>query len=194
MSIDNEQELQAKLYNALAQAQAKIRRVRKSSKNAHHNYNYASAEDIIEEARTALSSSGLSVFVNGWEIVGKEPEATITVYYCIAHKDGGSKVFGGADMPLVVEKGRPRDKATATALTYNLSYFLRGLLLIPRSDKAEAVHGGDVRNDTGFKPGKASFKAKSEANAIHQDGQTPTDELRLWWKRDPDLVNRARQA
>lgn len=157
----------AALYNSLAAAQSRIKRVYKRSKNQHYNYNYASAEDMIQEARTALSQSGLGLLTLSWTITqdgtreaedkhGKkttEVAETLHVTYRLFHCSGAYVDLASAAMPIICEKGRPRDKACATALTYNLSYFLRSLLLIPRSDKAEAIHGVDVRKDYRREPG-----------------------------------------
>ena len=49
------------LYAALAGAQAIAGSVAKDARNPHHGYSYASAEAVIQEARTALSSAGLLV-------------------------------------------------------------------------------------------------------------------------------------
>jgi len=68
--------------------------------------------------------------------------------YTVAHKDGGAFECA-TSTPAIEEKGRPRDKAVATALTYSLGYFLRGLLLLPRVDEATDV---DRRDDTKHDP------------------------------------------
>ncbi len=52
-------------------------------------------------------------------------------------------------MPVLPEKGRPVDKAEATALTYSLGYVLRGLLKIPRTADADDL---DQRDDRGRDP------------------------------------------
>jgi hypothetical protein len=48
------------------------------------------------------------------------------------------------EVPVVVSRGKPVDKGFCSALTVDLKYLLRGLLLIPRGLDEEA----DARNDT----------------------------------------------
>lgn len=128
------------LCKALIEAQRHAQGVAKASKNTFHNYSYASAEAIIEEARDALTHAGVVVSTLGWE----SQDGRIVVRYLVAHESGEAFV-GEASTPVLPEKGRPLDKAEATALTANLSYFLRGLLLLPRVDAAEEMNTRDDR-------------------------------------------------
>lgn len=70
---------------------------------------------------------------------------TMRVEYALYSEDGDVMPFE-VTTPVILEKGRPIDKAQATALTYNLGYFLRGLLLLPREDAEASV---DQRRDDG---------------------------------------------
>jgi hypothetical protein len=147
----------------LIAAQAAIKHVEKDSKNDFQKYKYASSEAIIDEARKALNGAGLALITTGWRYVNAPLEE---LEYARALSDGGKpftahagRVFVsysliGDDAPMVFEcetpvipeRGRPLDKSMAAALTYNLSYFLRGLLLIPRGDDDAEV---DKRQDSG---------------------------------------------
>lgn len=140
----------ARLYAALVAAQRAASAVEKDGTNSFHRYKYASAEAIIAEARAALSGAGIAVFVDSWELsrAGGAAHATVRVVYVVAHESGES-VTCSAETSAVEEKGRPADKAEATALTYSLGYFLRGLLLLPR---VEADHEVDRRDDTAHAP------------------------------------------
>lgn len=133
-------ERMVKLQDALIRAQKTAKEVAKSSENSYHRYAYASAESIIAEARDALGQHGLAVTAS-WTVV----DGRVNVQYILMHEDGARESFF-ATTPIVPEKGRPVDKAEATALTYNMGYFLRGLLLLPRVEKGAEVDARDDRN------------------------------------------------
>lgn len=131
---------QKSIATALVAAQTKAQAVAKDAENNFHRYKYASAEAIIAEARTSLSSAGLAVIPMGWEL--SQDRLTIEVKYRLFHTSG-EYLDMVTHTAVVVEKGRPQDKAEATALTYNLGYFLRGLLLLPRVEKGLEVDARD---------------------------------------------------
>jgi len=146
----------APLYAALSRAIGRASAVGKDAENSFHRYRYASAEGLIAEAREALAIEELAVFSSSWQVVDREREsasalgyfADVNVVYIVAHASGAS-IICTASTPAISEKGRPEDKAVATALTYNLGYFLRGLLLLPRVD---AEHDADQRDDRDYQP------------------------------------------
>ena len=146
----------AALAAALVAAQRAARAVGKVAKNAHHGYRYASSEAIIEEAREALSASGLAfVRVSSevtWEEAvtvesakGKRTQRTgsVVAHYSLIHGESGESLACSAVTPCVAESGRPEDKAVAAALTYSLGYMLRDLLLLPRVEEEQV----DQRDD-----------------------------------------------
>lgn len=132
------------IYAALVKAQGIAQAVEKGSKNTFHKYAYASAESMIAEAREALFEAGLALVTQHWFI----REERMCVGYLLVHGSGQSMEFQ-ATSAIVPDKGRPVDKAEATALTYNLGYFLRGLLLLPR---VEAGSQPDERDDRSYDP------------------------------------------
>lgn len=134
------------LAAALALAQQKCQAVRKDARNAHHGYRYASAEAVIAEAKRALADTGLALVPSeqalnraeggGFELVRK---------FLLIHVSGESLVLGCA-WPVIEERGRPVDKATAISATASLSYLLRDLLLMPRvSDDADLAGRNDPK-------------------------------------------------
>jgi hypothetical protein len=143
------------IYTALVNAQKSAQAVAKGGRNNHANYNYATAESIIEEARTALNENGLALLTGAYNVVPYEnttrlpehvaapPTGKVCVNYTLVHTSGQSMNFY-AETSTIVEKGRPQDKAEASALTYNIGYFLRGLLCLPRVSDTDDV---DQRND-----------------------------------------------
>jgi hypothetical protein len=154
--------MSALLFAALAQAQATAGAVGKASQNQHHKYSYASSEAIIGEAREALSACGLALFCSSAVVsllcdietsdqesgvVRRSSQWQVECTYTLVHS-GGDSLAIVSHTPVLPEKGRPLDKAVATAKTYDLAYSLRSLLLLPRVDPRElAEEPVDQRRD-----------------------------------------------
>lgn len=142
------------LANALVKAQAACGPVEHDAYNAHHKYDYTSAEAVIGEGKRALGAAGLALLplrqsVNGWERPGKAEERfELERHFVLMHVSGQMAPIV-VYWPVVPQTGRPLDKATAAAATLSLSYFLRDLLLMPRVDPDDDVSG---RDDSEHKP------------------------------------------
>ena len=127
------------LARALAAAQARARSVEKDATNTFHRYAYASAEAILGEAKLALEGSGIAVVPTSdtVERVGPEPSTLeLRRVVTLVHQDGESLALATV-WPIVPDKGRPLDKAVASARTTSLAYLLRDLLLMPRVAEGE---------------------------------------------------------
>lgn len=168
---------------AIVDAQGRISAVAKDATNSFHRYRYASAEAVIAEARHALNGAGLAALCLGWRIVpdaqpteGSTGLDRIEVRYRLLHKSGAFLDLE-TSTPVIPDKGRPEDKAEATALTYNLGYTLRGLLLIPRGEEdADA----DRRDDTHYQPAHRQGPARqapTQAPATRPAAQAPTPRI-----------------
>lgn len=134
------------IATALVKAQGIAKGVEKDARNDFHKYKYASAESMVEEGRQALTAAGLALLTLGWEPMdasGRAPR--VKVRYLLVHGESGESMTLESSSPVIPEKGRPEDKAEFGALTENLGYFLRGLLLIPRVDEETTVSGRDDR-------------------------------------------------
>ena len=140
------------LYKALVAAQRAAMAVGKDAENTYHKYKYASAEAVIAEARGALNGAGLALTLLSWDrhlpAVGDHPHTRIEVHYRLLHEEGVALDLSASSY-VIPEKGRPADKAEAGALTTNLSYVLRTLLLLPREDEGTSP---DTRDDRNFEP------------------------------------------
>lgn len=145
----------AELFKALAAAQKEARGVEKAGVNAHHRYKYASAEDMIAESRV-LNEHGLSLFPTRYDVVHRDDRLVLVAEYTLAHESGQS-VSIKSDTPVIPQKGRPEDKAVATAKTYDLGYTLRGVLKIPRIEEGTDV---DARDDSHYVPDNPFERAK----------------------------------
>jgi hypothetical protein len=142
--VDPPERMPHEIAIALVKAQAHASAVEKTSANTFHRYRYASAESIITEARACLAHAGLGVLAEGWEVESSEPHDRLVVQYLVVHDSGLSWHPRPTSTPIIPEKGRPQDKAEATALTYNLGYFQRSLLNLPRVEEGTDV---DQRDD-----------------------------------------------
>lgn len=182
----------ANLAAALVKAQACAEAVAKSSINSFHRYKFASAEALIEEGRSALSSNGLALMTSSWDVVPSPIEgitSRVVVHYLLVHSSGESLELH-AETSVLPEKGRPQDKAEATALTYNLGYFIRGLLLLPREEEG-AVDARDDRHreqrpiaNTRPEPREAPPPVQAPAaNALSRiEAVKSVEELNALWK------------
>lgn len=164
------------LYAALAKAQAECRGVEKGSYNKHHGYKYASSEDVMATATEALGNHGLAFICVKAETMADAKErgrgmcsAMLLTEYLIVHEGGGTLTLK-SQTPIHEGKGRPFDKAVATAKTYDQSYTLRGLLNLPRveegmerdaqDDEQIAAHNRELKAAR-----DAEEKARREAHA-----------------------------
>lgn len=165
------------LAAAMVKAQASAQAVAKTSENKFHRYRYASAEALIEEGREALSGAGLALITLRWEVLPAATEGAssrVHVHYLLLHTSGES-ISLDATTSVLPEKGRPQDKAEATALTYNLGYFIRGLLLLPREEESIAVDQRDDR-DRGYRHVETPPKSQDRIEAKQQVSSNPSIE------------------
>src|SRR5215469_7946573 len=154
------------LSKAIVAAQNDISAVAKDSTNSFHKFKYASSEDVIEEGRKALNAHGLALHAGSWEFHPNSSETEsnqigrVSVDYVLIHETGENMLWASST-PVVVDKGRPADKSEFAALTENLAYTLRGLLLIPRRNESD-IAGRDDRN---YQPKKATPKVEAPKEA-----------------------------
>lgn len=175
---------------ALVGAQLNAKAVAKDATNEWHKYKYASAESLIEEARSALNAAGLATIMERWEILppleGNEFQR-IKIYFKTVHADSEQTLPGDVEYHIVPEKGRPDDKATATALTYAEGYYLRGLLCLPRVDPETDV---DQRNDKGFDPSQRRQQDRPQNRGNQRQGnQRPSGQQGRQQQRPPQTAN-----
>jgi len=159
----------ASVAAGLVRARRAVRAVEKDSKNEHHGYKYASAEDMMAEGLRALNEAGLAFSCVSWVVVQIERPRSIAtesgavetvvesvprlrcVFLLIA--EDGACASSTTDNAVVPGKGRPEDKAEFGMLTEAYAYALRGWLGIPREDERISVSG---RDDSGAEPDRAA--------------------------------------
>ncbi len=136
------------LCAALAAAQKKCRAAAKESENTFHHFKYASAESVFDEAKKAMADTGLALLPLGPKLVtlGNGQYFALDWDAELLHISGESRAHKIVEgWPVIPDKGRPLDKAFASAITSALSYFLRNLLQMPRVDPADDIAGRDDR-------------------------------------------------
>lgn len=141
------------LGKALLNAQKAVETLTKESRNNFHKYNYVSCEAMIRAARECLGGAGLTLItleqeLSTFGIETSEPILMCKTVYQVTHEEGGY-FTAVSNTPVVIEKGKPADKAMAAAKSLDLAYFLRNLLLIDKEDKQHAV---DARDDNKYQP------------------------------------------
>ena len=128
---------------ALVEAQRNLRTLRKASFNQHSGYAYVSMDDITAECRRALNDAGLSFSRTAMSVEPDFAHPTgLTATYELRHAAGHVQVIT-TQMPVLVQKGRPPDKAVTTALTYAQGFTLRDVLAAARSDGEPDDEGVD---------------------------------------------------
>lgn len=124
----------------LAAASAAAAAVPKGSHNDFASYDYASAEQIISHVRPLLTAHGLGIYRLGWAAVrwtithDGEPCTKVRVHFQVSALGTDVAWCTQVYWPVVTSKGRPADKAEASALTDATKYWLLGLLMLPRAD------------------------------------------------------------
>jgi len=158
------------LSQALSLARDRCKMAAKGSYNAFHKYAYASADEVITTAKEALEGTGLAIIpqVQEMTVLGSGNAALYALNRTIflSHASGEFIPLSVIGWPVVPERGKPLDKAFATALTNSLSYLLRDLLQMPRGAEVDM----DARDDTAAKPAPVKPEA---AKAPPPDQRSP---------------------
>ena len=179
-----------KLADALDKARARCKAAHKDSTNTFHKYKYASAESILDEAKAALEGTGVALIPvrNELQVKGSGPNALLNCHrWMLLTHASGEAVPVEFDWPVIPDRGRPTDKAYASALTTGLAYYLRDLLAMPRVDPEDDIAGREDRDEPAAtpppKPPPAAPKpappAKANGNGTHTPQQTFANRLKV---------------
>ena len=165
------------LAGALAQAQASVSRVLKEDANSFHKYQYASAESLMQAWTEASAPVGLAL-VPISQSPSRDEAGTYWLHseWLLMHSAGDT--LNLADVwPIVPERGRPLDKAVASAKTSSLGYLLRALMVAPR------VLPGDDMDDNARDTARQAAEAREvKAKAQHRQGR---EQRRQEYNRQP---------
>jgi len=127
-------ESQAKLYAALASAQAELPTIskNKTASAGSYTYKYADINDILQAVRETLSSHGLAISQ------GMDGQGHLVTR--ILHKDGGEISDGGVPVP-----ANNDPQKFGSALTYMRRYGLSAMLGIAADEDVDGQGGeGEV--------------------------------------------------
>ena len=157
---------------ALLTAQKAIKGIDKNGRNDVHNYDYVTAESMIAECREVLHNAGLVLTAGDVELIPCAADTMIVRIGRTLSLAGAEALTLTRDWPAVLSKGRPMDKAVAGALTEDLSYTLRDLLLIPRGDEEGVGMDDTKRSETESKPEprKAAPRAAKKSSPPPSNG------------------------
>ena len=135
------------VYKKLFEVQMELK-APKNQRNNFGNYNYRSAEDILEALKPVLKNHNATVFISD-KIVVKEnfwtyAEATATF---VDIETGESVSSNGYAREAETKKGMDPSQITGSASSYARKYALGGLFLIddsvdPDSDNHQKITGG----------------------------------------------------
>ena len=135
------------VYKKLIKVQMELK-APKNQRNTFGNYNYRSAEDILEALKPILAKHEATVFLSD-KIVVKEnlwtyAEATATF---VDIETGESVSSNGYAREAETKKGMDPSQITGSASSYARKYALNGLFLIddavdPDSDSHQKITGG----------------------------------------------------
>lgn len=154
-------------------AQAAVASVPNDAKNEHHRYRYTSAEAVIQAAKKAMEAGRVALVLVHWHLVDERGEGwtmpdrgsaeigQVAARWMLVGEAGGA-VEVAASMPALADRGRPVDKAVATALTYLQAYVLRGVLSMARTEEHADV---DQRDDRDHVPQQRQRHARAQQAA-----------------------------
>ena len=135
------------VYKKLIKVQQELK-APKNQRNTFGNYNYRSAEDILEALKPVLAAHEATVFLSD-KIIVKEnmwtyAEATATF---VDIETGESVSSNGYAREAETKKGMDPSQITGSASSYARKYALNGLFLIddsvdPDSDSHQKITGG----------------------------------------------------
>jgi hypothetical protein len=166
----------ATIQQAIVAAAAAVPSPEKDGYNSFHDYYYVTAEGMIAATKAPLADAGLTVRLGGLALGDVNGDIWPIRIQFLLEWDGGETVVSEVEYPAIRGKGRPFDKAINGALTNALSYWLRGLLNIPRglADDAQPI---DARDDTATGDGETVETPHGGTRTRNGEDEHPTDEL-----------------
>jgi hypothetical protein len=161
-----------KLTDALAQARDRCKSASKDGENKHHQYRYASADEVVATASEALAGSGLALIFTKQEmsVMGQGQLAYYALHRVVflSHASGEFAPLEIKGWPVIPDRGRPLDKAFAIALTSSLAYLLRDLLQMPRGTDSDV----SAQDDRLTSPAPAPNDYQQGVGALTPTGPT----------------------
>jgi hypothetical protein len=125
------------LTSALLQVQAELK-APKNQRNKFGNYNYRSAEDILEAVKPLLSKHGLSMHITD-EVM--EVGGITFINSTVIVSNGEEKVYASAQAGIDVNrKGMDIAQSFGSSSSYARKYAMNGMFLIDDTKDADATN------------------------------------------------------
>jgi hypothetical protein len=152
------------LLAAISAIMAEVGTVAKRGKNAFHNYEYATASDILHQVQPLMAKHGLVIFQTekSHEVIQEGTAMAFTYEFTLAHSSG--EVWTEKPLQTGVatsknSKGGFDDKVANKCHTAARKYFILALFQIPTGDYP------DPDADEGPQQGKAQTNGNTNTNA-----------------------------
>lgn len=125
------------LFKKLLEVQKELK-APKNQRNAFGNYNYRSAEDILEALKPVLAAHEATVFISDKVVVKENNWAYIEATAAFVDIETGESVSSnGYAREAETKKGMDPSQITGSASSYARKYALNGLLLIDDTKDAD---------------------------------------------------------
>lgn len=152
------------VYQKLIEVQSELK-APKNQRNSFGNYNYRSAEDILEALKPVLKEHGAVVFISDKPVVKENLWSYIEATATFVDIETGEKVEVTAfARENETKKGMDVSQITGSASSYARKYALNGLLLIDDTKDADT---DEHRKQTGGQTNKPF--SKEDITAIRLD-------------------------
>jgi hypothetical protein len=163
---------EARLYGKMAKVMGIVNRVPKSGTNTFHNYRYASADDVADTIRGAMSEVNLALIVRMGEVKQETVEyqssskttrtmrTTINFNFIFACGDTGAVISA----PWTSQVDDNSDKAINKCATSAEKYFLMKTFIVSAGDEPDA----DADKHTPEVPRKVTPKWYEEERNLHE--------------------------
>jgi hypothetical protein len=159
-----------KIYKQLRELQAELK-APKNQRNKFGNYNYRSAEDILEALKPLAVKHGLTFRISdSIEMVGDRVYVIATVSVC--NDEGEHMESDGFAREEENKKGMDGSQVTGAASSYARKYALNGLLLIDDTKDADATNTHGKESSSPAPAPKKSESGIMDKAVTYIKGQT----------------------
>lgn len=134
------------IATALTEARHKLQSIGRDSRNDHFNFDYTTAENMIDVCRTVLSEVGLFVSLDSVEHEMVGPHLIQKCGFLVTHIKTGVNIINEFSCPVF---GKAIDKASFSCNTGIWKYYLRGLFMLPMGEFEEPCSRSKEEDDDG---------------------------------------------
>ena len=127
------------LTGALSRAQADADYIVKDKHNGFAKFDYASAEALMTMWTKISAKHNLVLYPRSQKVIVIEGRLFLEQNWLLQYPDSDQFMDIISHWPIVEAKGRPLDKAIASARTSSLSYMIRDILIAPRVNETDEM-------------------------------------------------------